>query len=97
MVWESVTRQDRGRVCDVADMSDLLQAPLEDVWPFVQWAAHTAREVISGGGKDIWAPWTCVLKPRLLGGPYRVVVEGNAGAGGTVGAAPAPSETPQAS
>ena len=76
-VWEAVARQDGPRrYCDVAEMPDLLEAPLEEVWPFVEWAGRTARGLFTGGGKDnLGSLEVRFLEPRLLEGTHRVVVE----------------------
>lgn len=82
VLWEAVVRQEGPRrYCDVADMPTLLEAPLEEVWPFVEWAALTARGVSSLGGKDsLGCLELRLLEPRLLEGPYCVAVEGHSGA-----------------
>ena len=69
-----------GRLCAVADMPDLLEAPLEELWPFVEWAARTSRGVVFAGGKDnLGGVDVRFLEPRLKDGPYRVIVEGPVG------------------
>lgn len=80
VVWESVARKHADGLCAVADMPDLLEAPLEEVWPFVEWAARTSRGVVFAGGKDnLGGVDVRFLEPRLKDGPYRVIVEGPVG------------------
>ena len=69
-------------LCNVADMPALLEVPLDEVWPFVEWAAHGARGVFSLGGKDdLGRLEVRFLEPLLLDGPYRVVAAGSAAVG----------------
>ncbi len=77
LVWEAVARLDAPRrFLDVAGMPALLEAPLEEVWPFVDWAASTSRGVVYGGGVNgLGSLSVRFLDPHVAEGPPRIVVE----------------------
>lgn len=77
VVWESVVRTEARRRCDVADMPALLEVPIDEVWPFVEWAAHGARGVFSLGGRDnLGCLEVRFLEPKAVGETFPVVVKG---------------------
>lgn len=52
LVWDAATSHGLGRSMEIADIPPLVEAPIEDVWPFIDWADRTQRSVASLGGKD---------------------------------------------
>ncbi len=77
VVWESVVRTEARRICNVADMPALLEVPIDEVWPFVEWAANGARGVFSLGGKDnLGCLKVRFLEPKVVGETVPVIVEG---------------------
>ena len=52
LVWEAANRHGENKGMQIADIADLVEAPIEEIWPFLDWSGRTQRSVACLGGKD---------------------------------------------
>ena len=52
LVWDAASQSDFNANVNISDIPDIVEGPIEDVWPFLDWAARTGRCYGALGGKE---------------------------------------------